>query len=326
MTGPEESIVVVIPFNDWNGYVLECVQHCATLAGPACTLWLLPDAPPPREWSERLSSLGLGDKLHIEPTGPGNPALKRNVALAKSDGAIFALVDSDAYPRHDWLQNARELLRDDIAVVAGPNVTPPHDPLSRRVTGRVMESPLGFGAGYIRHVPAKRQIVREMPTCNMLVRRLEGLTFREDLDTGEDMVYCADVRARGLRILYDPEVVVFHHRRSLLRPFARQFYFYGYHKGVLAKTGSDIAYLWQAFPALLTVYAAVLLLILALPLGHVLHAIATLPALIYIIAVGIEGTRVSRSVAEALCAPLAFAAAHLSYGYGYLKGRLRARA
>jgi hypothetical protein len=187
-----------------------------------------------------------------------------------------------------------------------------------------MESPFGFGGGYIRHVRGKRQIVREMPTCNMILRRIEGIFFREDLDTGEDMMYCSDVRARGMTVLYDPGVVVFHHRRRMGGAFIRQFFRYGLDKGALARQSSDIAYVWQAFPALLVLYWIVLAFVSVIPLPAIARCLAWAPMGVYAMAIFAESCRLTCSLGELLLTPFGFVAAHVSYGMGYLRGILRA--
>lgn len=323
MTPPKQPpVIIVVPFNSWHEWALDCIRHCARLAGLDWVIWLLPDDPPTGRWAEALNDMDLGERLHVEPTGRGNPAEKRNVALRKSNAAIFALVDSDAWPAPDWLANGLPLLTGTVGVVAGPNLTPPSDSLSRRLSGLVMESPLGFGAAYIRHRKVGRRIVREMPTCNMILRKLEGLEFREDLNTGEDMMYCSDVRARGLEVLYDPDVVVFHHRRRMGLSFMRQFFHYGLDKGRLARRSSDISYVWQAFPALFMLYLAGLVALALLPVPAWIRWGSLIPLGLYGVAVVVESCRLSATVAEACLAPLGFVLAHVSYGIGYLRGFL----
>lgn len=323
MTHSESTpIAIVVPFNEWHEWAIDCVRHCTHLVGPDWVIWLMPDEPATGHWAEALATLDLGSRLRVEPTGSGNPSAKRNVALRKSEAVTFALVDSDAWPAPDWLANAVPLLSANVGVVAGPNLTPPGDNLSRRVAGRVMESPLGFGAASMRHRRVKRHVVREMPTCNMILRKVDGLLFREDLDTGEDMMYCSDVRSRGLDVLYDPDVVVFHHRRRMGLPFAKQFFNYGLDKGRLARRSSDVSYAWQAFPAIFVIYLAFLTLALVLPLPAVVHRAALIPLGIYCLAVITETCRLSRSVGEATLVPVGFVLAHVSYGTGYLKGVL----
>lgn len=318
----QTPVAIVVPFNHWHDWALDCVRHCARLSGPEWVIWLLPDEPPTGRWAEALAAMALGSRLHVEPTGGGNPAAKRNVALRRSDATIFALVDSDAWPGPDWLACGLPLLVGDVAVVAGPNVTPPSDCLSRRLSGRVMESPLGFGAAFIRHRKVGRRIVREMPTCNMILRKFDGLEFREDLNTGEDMMYCSDVRARGLQVLYDPDVVVFHHRRRMGLSFMRQFFHYGLDKGRLSRRSSDISYVWQAFPAFFVLYLAGLATVALLPVPAWSRKAALIPLGLYGMVVVIESCRLATTFAEACLAPFGFVLAHVSYGTGYLRGFL----
>lgn len=314
------KVAIVIPFADWNDWVLDCIRACDRQTKRDFEIWLLPDEAPSPEWKSRLEGLCVRAPVHLEPTGSGNPAKKRNIALRQTRAGIIALVDADAAPREDWLEKGLNLLGEQIGVVTGPNVTPPQDALSQRVAGHVMESPLGFGAAYLRHTPVPRQTVREMPTCNMIFRRQPNLLFREDLDTGEDMMFCSDMRARGERILYDPEVVVYHHRRRLFRPFMQQFFRYGRDKGRLARAGRDVTYPWQALPALLVLYLIGFILLNLAPVAAWLRWLCAMPLLLYALAVLLESLRRCHSVAEVVLALPAFPAAHLSYGTGYLIG------
>ncbi|NKB22889.1 MAG: hypothetical protein GKR87_00520 [Kiritimatiellae bacterium] len=275
---------------------------------------------PTLEWRKRLDLLVQPPQLIIEPTGPGNPAYKRNIVLQKSDAERFALIDADAYPRMDWLGKGLPLLQKNVTVVTGPNLTPPHDHFSRRISGRVMESPIGFGPAYIRHVPKQRQYVNEMPTCNMIIRRQRGIVFREDLNTSEDMMYCLEIRAKGQKVLYDPDVVVFHHRRKILRPFMKQFYNYGLDKGRLRKSKSDVSYIWQAAPAFFSLYAAGLLVLLPWIHDHFLYRALCAPVFLYLLAVVVESIRLSQSYKEIFVAPFAFLAGHIGYGIGFIRG------
>jgi hypothetical protein len=319
----DESVAILVPFSRWSDWVGDCVRACGRLQGAtaAWELWLIPDEMPDTEHVRQAQEWAAPLQVMWEPTGPANPSRKRNAALKKTKASRIALVDSDAWPASDWLSQALPHLRGKVGIVAGPNLTPDHDALTRRVCGRVMESKLGFGDAYIRHICAPMQDVREMPTCNMVYRRAPEINFREDLDTGEDMVFCADMRARGQRILYHPGVRVYHHRRSLWRPFYMQFYGYGFHKGQLQRQKSDIAYWWQAMPALLTIYlvaASVLTFVLPYPWQYCVWG----PGLLYAALVAIESARRARDPIEFLVAMPAFFVGHVGYGTGYIKGFL----
>ena len=324
MAALNEPVIIVVPFTEWNDWVLDCVRHCAKLTFQDFVLWLLPNELPSPEWAVRLAGTGIGARVHVRPTGPGNPARKRNVAMRESGGRIFALIDSDAYPRADWLSNALPLLDDDVTIVTGPNVSPPEDPVSRQAASHVMESRVGFYAGYIRHVPRARRLVGEMPTCNMIFARQDGLFFHEELDTSEDMVFCRETAARGKRILYDPGVVVFHHRREIFRPFMKQFFSYGRDKGRLFRAGMPGPNLRHAAPVLFILYLlsipALFAARLAAGAGAGWHWLYLAPLFCYLALVAFESIRLSSSAREIAPTCLAFVAAHLSFGYGAIKG------
>ena len=66
------------------------------------------------------------------PTGPINPAAKRDCGAEKAKGELFAFIDDDAYPQSDWLEvalNSLENLRG-VSAIGGPAITPNNDGLN----------------------------------------------------------------------------------------------------------------------------------------------------------------------------------------------------
>jgi len=316
----EPKVAIVIPFKLWDEWLKQCLEHCARQKYRNFECWLIADNPAPDEWADFFNKLSLPVEVKVRISGAVNPAKKRNVAMRESDAGIFAFVDADAYPEENWLRHAVGLLQGEVCAVGGPNLTPPDDPLVRRVPGCIMKSILGYGPAYIRHCSVSRRLVSELPTCNLVVRRLEGLFFRENLDTSEDMTLCEDMLKRGGRILYDPQVVVFHHRRRLFKPFFRQFYNYGVDKARITLQGSDAAYLWHAIPAFFTLYLIFIGLLLP---ALIRFPVLLLPLLPYVLMVSAESSRMARSLPEFLLSLVIFPAAHISYGSGYWMGVIK---
>ncbi len=310
-------VTVVIPVKDWNEQVVECTRQCLKLDYPHFELWLIPDHLPPPPIQQQLDTWGDA-RLRIVHVGPAIAPVQRNIGLSQCRTEIVAFSDSDAYPRPDWLKRAVPLLKDDVGAVGGPNLLPPLAPWGERISDHVMRSPLGFGAAFVRHVPRPPHFINELPTCNLLVRRLPGCQLPEHVQTGDDMVFCANIRARGMKILYDPDVVVFHHRRTIFKPLLTQFFFYGLFKGVLARSRHTASHLWNAAPA-----AWVLVLLALVPVCHLLHTPwPLLPALLYLVAILLESLRTSHSLRDLLPTLAAFCLCHLSYGIGYWRGLL----
>ena len=153
---------------------------------------------------------------------------------------VLAFLDDDAYPVSDWLTHARAIFADpSIGGVGGPGVTPDSDPFTAQVSGDIYNSPLVSGPHVRRYLPRAACDVDDWPSCNLLVRReafLEVGGFDSNYWPGEDTVLCLKItRDLGLRLRYDPRVLVFHHRRPSLRRHLRQAAQYGLHRGHFVK-------------------------------------------------------------------------------------------
>ncbi len=110
--------------------------------------------------------------MKIIPTGPLNPARKRDMALEYAEGEILAFLDDDAYPDRNWLTNALENFKDsDVAAVCGPAITPKDDSLRQKASGMIFGSSLVSGHFTYRYLPKKKKQVQDCPTCNLLVRK-----------------------------------------------------------------------------------------------------------------------------------------------------------
>ena len=59
--------------------------------------------------------------------------------------------------------------------------------------------------------------------------------YRTDFWPGEDTLLCKDIVDAGRRIVYDPWVIVNHHRRALFGAHLRQLGRYAFHRGYFVK-------------------------------------------------------------------------------------------
>lgn len=167
---------------------------------------------------------------------PGFPSKKRNFALKEARGDTIAFIDSDAHPRADWLTNALKTLNTGYSstgyqpvAVCGPGILPKDACLREKASDLVLRClPFAY-----RVIPRKKRVVNEFPTFNLVVKKefIPKHGFKHYL-TGEDTLFCEDLRKSG-EILYNPEIVVYHNRRPLFRPFIKQISTYGLHRGHL---------------------------------------------------------------------------------------------
>jgi cellulose synthase/poly-beta-1,6-N-acetylglucosamine synthase-like glycosyltransferase len=204
--------------------------HCCKLDYPDYEIIVLPDDK--FEYND--------EKVRIIPTGHIGPAIKRNMGVKEAKGEIIAFIDDDTYPVSDWLSNAVKNFEDpEIAAVGGPAVTPSSDGVLQRASGAVYESLLGGGSYRYRYIPAKKRFVDDFPSCNLIVRKdvFEKVGgFVTNFWPGEDTALCLDiVHGLGQKIVYDPKVLLYHHRRRLFKGHLKQVTAYALHRGYFVK-------------------------------------------------------------------------------------------
>jgi len=230
MSLPFVSIIVAVGKNNPN--LQECIRYCLALDYPALELLILPD----EDWKHSYPA-----NVKIIPTGKELPAKKRDIGVDHAQGEIVAFLDDDTYPVKDWLITAVNIFleSDQIAAVSGPAVTPPSNDLMQQASGLIYSSWLVGGSYRYRYIPQSRREVDDYPTCNLLVRKSvmqEIGGFNTIFWPGEDTKLCfAIVQNLKKKIIYDPKVLVYHHRRRLFRGHLKQILSYGLHRGYFVK-------------------------------------------------------------------------------------------
>jgi len=224
-------VSIIIPVVKINDYIRENVAACGRLDYPNYEVIVLPDA------NEEQADL---PGARIVTTGPGGPSGKRDHGVAVSKGAILAFLDDDAYPSPCWLKAAVKEFEDPaVGAVGGPAVTPPQDSLRQKASGLVYQSWLVGGPYDFRYVPRPRRSLDDQPSVNLLVRRdvfEKAGGFQTKYWPGEDTVLCLRiVHEIKLKLIYDPEVLVYHHRRELFEGHMRQVLAYAEHRGYFCK-------------------------------------------------------------------------------------------
>lgn len=314
MPSPPPLVSVVIACPAPSPYLTECLDGLARQTYRNFEVIVLPDEPAP--------DYAWPADVRVIPTGRQRPAEKRNAGLAAARGAIIAFLDDDAIPVPGWLDHAaRYFSRDDIGGVGGPGVTPGSDPWMAKVGGRVYANKLVSGDCRYRYHPDRIRTTDDLPSCNLMIRAdllrtLGG--FRTDFWPGEDTILCSDVVHRlGKRIIYDPWVVVAHHRRPLFLPHLRQIGRYAMHRG----------YFVRRFPATSrrVGYMAPSLFVLGLVCGGLVAALW--PPLRIWYAAGVAFYLVVTLLATAHYRPLLWLvtwlgviSTHLVYGVRFLQG------
>jgi cellulose synthase/poly-beta-1,6-N-acetylglucosamine synthase-like glycosyltransferase len=225
---PRTSIIIAVKSDNPN--LRECLEACGRLTDQDFEILVLPDEP---------CSLPF-PKTRVLPTGPAGPSSKRDRGCHEARGSLLAILDDDAYPAPDWLSAAVAVLQPaGVAAVGGPAVTPPGDSPAQQASGLVYASRMVGGPYVYRYLPRPARDVDDYPTCNLIIKK-EAYQKIGGFDTcywpGEDTVVCLKLtRDLKQRIVYDPRVLVYHHRRPLFRGHLRQVASYALHRGYFVK-------------------------------------------------------------------------------------------
>lgn len=306
-------VSILIAFSRPNPDLAQCLEKIGELDYPDFEVILLPD----REMEKPPGP------VRVIPTGPVGPPDKRDLGAARATGEILAFIDDDAYPQEDWLRTAVPHFGDpSVAAVGGPASTPPEDGLREQAGGRVLAGWMVGGVHVYRHIPKMLREVDDYPTCNLLVRK-SSFERAGGFDTpywpGEDTVLCWKLThlEKG-KIIYDPDVQVFHHRRPLFRPHWRQIGNYGLHRGYFVKKFPATSRRPNYFlPSLWTLFLLLGWIPLLLVPGGITFYLV--PAALYLLLALVSGAATWRWKEGALVTA-GIVTTHLVYGLNFLRG------
>ena len=210
----------------------ETVPHIQAIDRHDWELIILPSEAAPDEWQDV--------RIRIIPSGVVGPGRKRDMGAEVANGEILVFLDDDSYPEPDFLDIASPYFEDEsVVALGGPGITPPQDDFWQRVSGAVFLSKFSGGAPE-RYVPVGQvRSVDDWPSVNLMVRRRAFLDiggFNSPYWPGEDTKLCMDlIKKTDKKVLYVPQMKVWHHRREGLVNHLKQIGGYGLHRGYFAK-------------------------------------------------------------------------------------------
>ncbi len=233
MTLPFVSIV--IPVRNSEAILGECLRSLKKL-----------DYPPDRYEiiiadsvsTDRTREIARDYGARVVSTEKRSVCAGRNVGFSTAKGELVAFSDADCVMAPDWLKNAVKYFADErVAGIGGPNLVPGDDPpfsqavdvqfaYARHLIGaapvRVMSRVIESRAHGSNVIYRKNVLDRVMPMCESLIE-------------GEDVEMNNRIVKLGYKLLYVPDVVVWHKRRTTPRKWFRQMYGYGIGRYLVGK-------------------------------------------------------------------------------------------
>ncbi|MEK7169200.1 MAG: glycosyltransferase [Patescibacteria group bacterium] len=252
------------------------------------------------------------------------PAEKRDIAIQQAKGEICAFIDDDAYPDVNWLKHAIvHFQHPQIVAVGGPGITPKEDNYWEQLTGLVYGSFFCGGHAQHRFIKKDAMFVVDYPAYNLIVRKdvlMKVGGYGTHFYGGEDTFLCLKLIKGGHRILYDPEVVVYHHRRALFVPYLKQIANIGMHRGYFAKVFPETSFQINYFiPSILTVgfFAGIVLSFFNRYIAH-----TYLILLLFFISVSSFSVIRKTDFKKSFIVAIGIILTHITYGIFFIKGLL----
>ena len=220
-------VSIIIPVRNEASLLKTCLESISNLVYPRDKIEvIIADGMSTDNTAEVAKEFGakvvLNEKITVSPG--------RNVAFKYASGDIIAFTDADCIVDKDWISNSLKYFKDDkIACVGGPNLTPLDEGDFGKAVGFVFNQSL-FAAGSI-HARELHEIkeVRSIPGCNAIYKKdaLEKvMPIDETLLTCDDTELNQRLIDKGYKLLYTPDVFVWHYRRPNPKRLFRQMYRY----------------------------------------------------------------------------------------------------
>ena len=252
-------VSIIIPLVGINDYFLESYPHLVSQDYENFEIIVLPDEPTQRDFPG----------VRIIPTGKVSPAVKRDIGAENAKGEILCFLDDDSYPEKDWIKKALPYFNNpSVWAIGGPAVTPPGDSFLQKVSGAVFLTKVGGGVPE-RYCPVgKVKEVDDWPSVNLIARKDAFIKiggFKSEYWPGEDTKLCLEIIKEGGKILYAPDVTVWHHRRPGLLRHLKQVGNYGLHRGFFAKRYPETSFrLLYFMPSIFVLYLCLIIVSLFL--------------------------------------------------------------
>ena len=309
---------IIIPVKEINDYVRETVPYIQALDSDNWELIIIPNGPDHNEWE-------LDQRISLNSSGRVGPADKRDQAAQIAKGEILVFLDDDSYPQSDLLSIATKYFDDEsVSAIGGPAITPESDSYWQKVSGAVFLSRL-TGGNPERYIPVgKEREVDDWPSVNFMVRKSDFIEvggFDSPYWPGEDTHLCLKLIQKTKKIMYAPELIVWHHRRAGFLRHMKQVGAYGLHRGYFARRLPETSLKAKYF-APSAILCLITTSIFSKFLPELPRNMVFIGLVVYLIGIVAGSVSVAKqtTVRVALGAVPFIVLTHMTYGFKFLQG------
>ena len=216
------NCAVIIPAIEFDFDVSKCIDGCNSQNIVKVKIYLLTD----KKIKKKIKS----KNIKIIHTGDITMSEKRNIGVKMCKEKYVAFIDSDAYPKRDWLYNGIKILKKNkkIGMVSGPDIPFPDQKGLSYFIGLAHKSFFLSGSKVFRKRSVKKSIVNQASSCNMIMEKKlfqKVCGMDKKIYIGEDKDFC-DRLNKVTKIMHSPDVLIYHRVRAFV-PFLLQRFVYG---------------------------------------------------------------------------------------------------
>jgi len=257
-----------------------------------------------------------------------SPPSQRNLAAKKAQGSILYFIDDDVVVEPDIITGIlAHFDKGDVAIVGGPCLTPECEPIIARSCSHALASFIGAGPMRYRYksIGGPREADEtNLIMCNVSCKRdvyLEEGGLRQDLFPNEENEFFNRLAKKGYKLVYNPEVRVYHPVAPTYARISRKIFGYGVGRVEQIFVQPSCFRLLFVLPTAFVIYILSLLIFSAY-----MTPFHLLPLILYVITTGLESIKVAVRLKEPRVFPtmwLSYPVIHLSYGLGFAFGFLK---
>ena len=248
------------------------------------------------------------------------PGAARNLGMENASGQIFIFVDSDCTAPANWLVKIKKTFEKDPTTEAfggpddaGKDFTPLLKAINYSMTSFLSTGGIRGGK--------KRRLSKFYPrSFNMGLRRelYNKIGGFGSLRHGQDIEFSNRIIKSGARVVYIPDAVVYHKRRTSLRKFFRQVYNWGVARINLYKIDAAMLEPVHALPAI-ALWSAFIVTLAAFFSTTVFHfwQVCAIIAVLLLIGSGIAAAIQWKNVKTGLMVPVVMVLQTTGYGLGF---------
>ncbi|MEK6855017.1 MAG: glycosyltransferase [Nanoarchaeota archaeon] len=253
-----------------------------------------------------------------------NPSENRNKGIKKARTEFVAFVNTHSILPENWSEKVIKFFEANpkADIVGGPQLTAGDENYFGKVSGYALSSVFGAGEVSARYKIKKGAFEaneKHVTSANLSCRKrvFKKVLFDENIYPGEDPKFIADSIKAGFKVMYSPDIFVYHRRRGNTKELSKQIFNYGSTRPIKEGFSESIKKPLFLIPSIFVIYLAFFSFLSLLSIFFVLPLLAYI--LLQIIFSIYEGIK-NRDLLSVVILPFIFFIIHIMYGIGFLYG------